>query len=510
MLKFRETAIVLLLVFSGILLNAQENKTDALDSYFEQAIKDWNVPGMAVAIVHNNMIELEKGYGLSEVNTDKKVDKNTIFPIASITKSFTVAALAQLVSQGKVGWNDKVVDYLPYFRLYDSYVTQEMTIADLLCHRSGLKTFSGDLLWYGTNYSREEVIKKAVYLKPEYGFRTTFGYSNIMFIAAGEIVAKVSGMTWDEYIQKNIFDILKMESSSTSLNVLKNQSNKALPHNDVDGKVVAIDYLNWDNIGGAGAINSSVHDMTNWLLMWLGHGRVDNNIFFFENEYAEITSPHTFLKPNNAALWPSMHFKAYGLGLEMFDYHGKKVFGHSGGYDGVISYMCFVPEEKLGFVILTNKNSSLYFPLAYKILDTYLSDQDQDWSKTILKFVETNKKREKENQEKALSVKPKNADRILDLKSYVGIYSNEAYGNVEVKIKNKKLYVDMLPSPIFEGPLEHWAYNTFIVEMTKVPSLPKGKVHFTMNADGAIETMQIDIPNPDFDFTEFKFTRIEK
>ena len=503
---------ILLLSFSISLASyAQDSQYVKLDAYFEKALTDWEVPGMAIGIIKDNNIWMAKGYGVRNSASKGEVNAQTIFPIASNTKAFTSAALASLVDKKLISWDDRVVDYISYFQLYDPYVTQMMTIRDLLCHRSGLATFSGDLLWFNSNYSSEEVIKRARFLKPTYDFRTKFGYSNIMFITAGEIIPIISEKSWDSYLSENFFTPLGMSRTYTSISLLDEVDNVASPHNDINGEVRPVPYQNWDNIGGAGAINSCVDDMLKWLKLQLNEGTLDNHQYFSKQSAWEMWSPQTIqaVSPYSKNRFPTIHFKAYGLGWGMFDYHGVKVISHSGGYDGMISYSCFVPEKGLAFVILTNKNSSLYYPLSYKILDEFIAGIDKDWSIEILDLIKKNEEydeqqKKKMNAERILGTKP-----TLDLKSYSGIYSSELYGDAEIKLVNKKLQVVLLPSPLFTGELAHWQYNTFTVKMNNFPSLPAGKVNFYLGMDGTIEEMKIDIPNPDFDFTELQFLKVK-
>lgn len=501
-----------LIVLFTVILYAQSQKPDLekLDSYFSNALKDWNVPGMAIGILKSDSIILAKGYGVRNVKKEGEVDAHTVFPIASNTKAFTSAAIASLIDKKLLSWDSKVVDFIPYFQLYDPYVSLNMTIRDLLCHRSGLATFSGDLLWFNSNYSREEVIRRARYLVPKYGFRTTFGYSNILFITAGEIIAALTEQSWDDYLADNFFKPLGMTRTNTSVSFLENMDNVALPHNDIGNKVVPIPYQNWDNVGGAGAINSCVNDMLKWLQLQLHEGTINNKVYYSERTALEMWTPHTIqvVSPNSKLRFPSIHFKAYGLGWALFDYRGRKIISHSGGYDGMISYSCLVPEEQLAFVILTNKNSALYYPLVYKILDEFLEGTDRDWSSEILEIIVKNEGYDKERKEKQMQERILNTKTSLNLSAYAGIYESELYGQAELKLKNKKLLITLIPSPLFTAELEHWQFNTFTVNMTNFPSLPEGKVHFYMGMDGSVEEMKIDIPNPDFDFTELKFIKL--
>ena len=226
-----------------------------VDQYIQKSKDDWKVPGVAIGIIKNDSLVFAKGYGLRRIDKKDKVDENTLYGIASNSKAFTAAAIAILVDEGKVKWDDPVKKHLPYFELYDPYVSNNMTIRDLLCHRSGLKTFSGDLIWYGSNYSRKEVVQRAKYLKPSYGFRSHYGYSNIMYLTAGLVIEAVSGKTWDEFIKERIFIPLGMNNSNTSESVIVKQDNYAMPHITYKEEIIPYNYVKWDNIAPAGAMN---------------------------------------------------------------------------------------------------------------------------------------------------------------------------------------------------------------------------------------------------------------
>jgi len=478
-----------------------------LDAYFQKSLNDWEVPGMAVAIVTKDSILFAKGYGIKDINTKQKVDANTLFAIASNTKSFTASSIALLVDQGKLLWDDKVVDYLPWFRLYDPYVTQNMTIRDLLSHRSGLATFSGDLVWYGSNYNSEEVIKRAQFLKPKYGFRTTFGYSNIMYLAAGEIIKAVSGLSWQEFIRVNFLRPLAMNSTLTSIGNIKETDNIAQPHTMDKDKTVKIDYMNWDNIAPAGALLSSVNDMSKWLQLQLNNGKEGDKQIISEKALNEMWYPQILnnVSKGSKQLWPSTHFKGYGMGWSLMDYYGNKVISHSGGYDGMISFTAFVPEANIGFVILTNKNSSLYYPLVYKILDVFMSDDDKDWSTYFLEKEKQGKEFQEQQDKERIEKRVKNTHPSLDLIKYTGTYTSKLYGDATISLKEGSLYLQFVPTPLFHSSLVHWQYDTFTIKFPDVPSLPEGTVNFVLNASGEIEQMRVDVPNPDFDFTELEF-----
>ncbi|MCF6185059.1 MAG: serine hydrolase [Bacteroidales bacterium] len=515
----KNTKLVLNLLFivifsiSGFAQKEQGIDFQKLDSYLSKSLKEWKIPGMAVAVVQGDSIAFAKGYGIKEFGRKGKVDSKTLFAVASNTKSFTAAALSQLVDEGKLNWDDKVIDYLPWFRMYNDYVTGEMTVRDLLCHRSGLKTFSGDLLWYETNYSQDEVIKRARYLKPEYGFRAHFGYSNIMVSAAGRIIPEITGDSWQNYIRTHFFKPLGMTSSLLSVKQLKNKKNVAMPHYVAEGKdPLPIAYMQWDNVAPAAAVISNVEDMSNWLILQMNNGVFKGDIILSAKQIWEMHSTQT---PDNmnrgwAKYFPGKHFSTYGLGWSLFDYKGVKVVNHSGGADGMISQMMIVPEKKIGIVILTNSVNYLPTALMYYVLDDYFGNPDNDWSAFFLKVKKYMDNLDKQDREKAEKERNPNTKPALALKDYTGIYGGKLYGNAEVRQENGHLVLDFLPSDVLTGDLSHWQYETFKIKLSNSPTLPEGTVNFIIGKNGKVNELKVDIPNPDFDFTELKFNKINK
>ena len=483
-----------------------------LKNYYENSRTEWEVPGLAVAIVKDGKIIFSEGFGVRDIEAGGEVNGETMFPIASNTKAFTAAALAILVDEGKISWNDKVTDYIPWFKLYDPYVTENITIRDLLTHRSGLATFSGDLLWYGTDYSREEIIRRARHLEPVYGFREQFGYSNVLYLTAGEIIPAVTGMSWDEFIKEKFFDPLEMDRSVTTTRKLDNYNNVATPHTTYQDKVIPIEYINWDNIAPAGAIISCVEDVSQWLMLQLNRGMYNDDTIFSPARSREMWAPNTVLGVSSFSekQWPSMFFRSYGLGWSLSNYKGRKIVGHSGGYDGMISYSCLVPEEDLGFVILTNKNSGLYFPLVYKTLDVFLGGEQKDWSAFMLDLNLRGDSAASQARTEWEAARVTGTGPSLPLEDYTGTYGGDLYGNATVTLENGQLKLQLLPAEKFHAPLKHWHFNTFELVFPEFPSLPPGTATFVLDAGGKVSEMKIDVPNPDFDFTELKFMKMDK
>ncbi|MDX1740774.1 MAG: serine hydrolase domain-containing protein, partial [Rhodothermales bacterium] len=341
---------VVLLAFWHLLppsSQAQSTRIEAIDRYIAEAQQTWPVPGLAVAIVKDGEVLLSKGYGVREMGGSEPVDEHTLFAIASNTKAFTAAALAMLVDDGHITWDDYVADHLPYLRLYETYATTEIRVRDLLTHRAGYRDYSGDLVWYGTPYSPEEVLRRIRYLKPAYPFRTTYGYSNVMYIAAGEVVSRVSGRPFNQFIAEEILEPLEMSRTTLEDGDFEHLGNVATPHRERDGETIALSWFEWEAADAAGGIVSSVHDMSRWIRLQLGQGEWNGVQLFSADRSQEMWSPETII-PISAATrqtYPSLHFRAYGLGWVMQDYLGRKLIMHGGGYDGMFSRVAMVPEE---------------------------------------------------------------------------------------------------------------------------------------------------------------------
>ncbi len=502
-------SFVVILFVSITLFSQTKVQLEHLNKYYQKALKEWHVPGMAIAIVKDNKIIFSKGYGYANVKKKTKVDGNTLFAIASNTKAFTASAIAQLVDQNKIKWTDKVVDYLPYFKLYDDYTTNHTTIEDLLCHRNGLKTFSGDLLWYATTLTPQEIINKQQYLKPKYAFRTHYGYSNIAFIAAGKILEKVSDTSWTNYITTHFLKPLKMHRTLTSTKQVNNTTNIATPYFYENGKYHAIDWVNWDNIAPAGALISSVNDYAKWLMLNINEGVFENKTYISEESFLNMTTPH--INRNVGKNTEKIHFNGYGLGWGVLDYQGYKVMGHGGGYDGMISRSSFVPEKKLGIIVLTNSLNWAASAVTNKTLDVLLADKlnGKDWSKEWLKVKEAAVKEANEKLKKNNMLRGKLQKEHFNLETYTGTFKDKMYGTVTVTKNGNKLHFSMDNTPIFNADLKHWNANIFTFRFPlKVSSLPQGKLWFDTDKNANITNLHIDIPNPDFFFDEFVFEKV--
>ncbi len=487
-----------------------------LDAFAAQVLKEFDVPGLAVAIVKDGKVVLAKGYGVRKLDEPTPVDENTLFGIASNTKAFTSAALAMLVDEGKISWDDPVTKHLPGFQLYDPYVTREMTIRDLLTHRSGLGLGAGDLLWWPpTDYSREDIIRRFRFVKPATSFRSRYAYDNVLYMIAGQVVAAVSGKTWDQFIKERIFTPLGMTTSNTSVAALLASTDAATPHAKVDGRVKEIAPQPLENVGPAGAINSSVAEMAKWLIVQLNRGQIDEGRrLFSERQNREMWSAQTITPlgdppPHLSAL--KANFSAYGLGWGLTEYRGFKTVSHTGGLLGFVSRVTLVPDLNLGIVVLTNQQSGGAFQsLTYRILDYYMNAPATDWISAFKKSEEMGLARAAEVEKRLASSRAVDSKPSLPLAKYAGRYTDAWYGDITIALENDKLVMRFGHTPLLVGDLEHWQHDTFVARWRDRSLEADAFVTFALKPDGSIEQMKMVAVSPitdfSFDFHDLLFT----
>jgi CubicO group peptidase (beta-lactamase class C family) len=486
-----------------------DDKLKEIDSYAQTVMDTWKGPGMAIAVVKDDKAVLQKGYGLRELGKPDKVDENTLFAIASNTKAFTAAGLAVLVDEKKIAWNDKVSKYLPDFQMYDPWVTNELTIRDLVSHRVGLDTFSGDLLWYDTTYSTDEMLRRVRYLKPVSSFRTRYGYQNLMYIAAGRVIEKASGKPWAEFVKERFLLPLGMNRTTTSVRDMKD--NFAMPHNESGGTLRALPVGFLDDAIGAVRLNSSVADLSKWIRLQLGRGTFEGKKIFSPEQSWQMWQPNITLPVSDASMKsnPTKHFSSYGMGWFLFDYQGRKIMNHSGGLDGMLSYTVLIPEENTGFVILTNNESPSFAIMMNKILDVMLGAPKRDWNAEAIERDKNIKAADATERAKVDDARVANTKPTLSTSAYAGTYTSQMYGDVIVAEENGKLVMRLGPAPNFVADLEHWHYDTFQIHWRESVhyNFPRGFVTFTIDKDGKTDQLKIDQPNNDFWFYELDLRR---
>jgi CubicO group peptidase (beta-lactamase class C family) len=479
--------LVIFIVLLPSLIVAQQ-PTDSLDYFIQKQVIDYKIPGLAIGIIKNNAVVFKKGYGRISTADSLPVTTQTIFPILSCTKAFTAAAIGILVDQGKLKWDDKVTKYLPYFKLSNQITTNQLTISDILSHRSGLESFEGDLLWYGTDYSRQEIVRRIQYSPLRNTFREDFGYQNVLYLVAGMIIEKVTGETWDEFIQNEIFLPLSMSSSSTSINALLKTKNYAHPHL----KDKPIPLVNMDNIGPAGSINSNIDDMLTWLQLWMDQGTYEEKKLLSAAAFHTITSPK--VKVSNKS------DESYGFGWYIEDGKGK-VLSHGGGMPGYKSFIVIVPQSKTGIVILTNKISYINEQLAGVLLE-YVTSKSMHWEEASRQLYGKNFRflwdEESDSNYQAF---------IPNLSGYKGVYEDTAYGKALIESRNGQAYLSLLPSKKqFTGRLYYLGRDKLKVVFDD-GFVPAGEVLFYRRADKKVSGFKLNIASSDFHFKYLTFIK---
>lgn len=508
----RSISILALLLLLPLFVYTQtlDEKLKEIDDYANTVMTTFKGPGMAIAIVKDDKVVSAKGYGVRQLGKTDEVDENTVFAIASNSKAFTTASLAMLVDEKKLAWDDKVSKYLPDFQMYDPWVTSELTIRDLVTHRVGLDTFSGDLLWYETNYSADEILRRTRYLPRVSSFRTRFGYQNLMFIAAGKVVEKVSGKSWCNFVTERILTPLGMKRTTCSVKTLP--GNAAWPHNESGGSLRVLHRGNVDGAYSAAALNSSVADLSKWVRTQLGKGKFEGKQIFSEAQAWQMHQPYLAqqISENGFKQSPTRHFTGTAMGWFVYDYHGRKIINHSGGLDGMLSYTVLIPEENVGFVILTNNETPSFAIMMNKIVDVMVGAPKRDWNAEGAARMAATKTADAEERAKVDAARVANTKPALALSAYAGTYSSQMYGDVTIAEENGKLVMRFLPSPNFVADLEHWHYDTFQIKWrpSVAYNFPRGFVTFAIDKNGKPDQLKVDQPNNDFWFYELDLKRV--
>ncbi|MBK9983556.1 MAG: serine hydrolase [Saprospiraceae bacterium] len=501
-----------IVLFSLIQLSSLFGQDVKWDELIEKWRTEYHVPGMSVGIIKDGKVVLSSGYGVLEEGKKTKVDENTLFSIASNTKAFITASIAKLVDEGKMNWDDRVQTYLPYFELYDPCVSEMMTVRDLLCHRSGLGTFSGDVIWYRSEYSAEEVVRRVAALPQNFEFRSGFGYSNVMFLAAGEVIRKVSGKKWDEYVKENFIRPLHMNRTTTSTNEIYATSNIATPHKPQGDHEVPIEWVNWDNMGAAGGIISSSTDMLKWMALQLDHGIEGTDTFFTAQSQTTMWTPHNnFPVSQRAHQIYGRNFNGYGLGWGLGEYQGHFVASHTGGYDGMYSSVMLLPNEHIGIVVLTNAMHSIGPMLSNEIIDKLLDLPQGDWEDRGLKQDQAAWKSKADRIEERMKAHETGTKPTMSAEEISGLYRDPMYGDIRIEHDGTQLMIDFTASPGLKAKLSHWHHDVYQIEWLKPQAwFSFGTVQILKDNNAKPDGLLFDVPNDDIFFEEIKAVRVNK
>ena len=475
---------------------AQHDALAGFDAYVAKAVKDWRVPGLAIAVARDGEVTFSRGYGVRELGKPGAVDTHTLFAIGSTTKAMTAALVGMLVDEGKVDWDAPVTNYLPWFQLKDPAVTREVTVRDLLTHRAGLG--NADYLWYGQRNSTEEILRRVRLIEPAYSMRAGFIYQNIMYAAAGAVVEAASGKPWATMMQTRIFDPLGMRDTIPTAAGLSSRPNVASPHFIVDGKVRVIENASVDPVAAAGAVWSSVDDMSKWMRFLLDGGKsagADGKRLLSEAVFSELFTPQTIapyeMYPTTRLTRP--HWMTYGLGWFQQDYRGRAVDFHTGSIDGMVAIHGLIRDERLGVYVLANlDHAEARHALMYSVFDRYTphgAGPERDWSADFLKLYGDIQSEETEARAKKEASRVAGTSPSLSSAQFAGEYSEPLHGDVNVTDDGGKLHLQY--GSAFEGTLEHWHYNTFRATWKAAWRQPQ-LVTFVLDEDGkpvAVELM---------------------
>ncbi|MGI9040859.1 MAG: serine hydrolase [Gemmatimonadales bacterium] len=485
----------------------QPTPPSGFDAHVARVMKTFDVPGMSVAIVKDGKVVLAKGYGVRALGGSARVDARTRFGIASNTKIFTATALALLVEEGRLEWDAPVIRYLPAFAMYDPYVTRELTVRDLLVHRSGLGLGAGDLLWWPpSTYSRKEIAHRIRFIRPATSFRSAYAYDNVLYLVAGEVIEAVTGKSWEDFVRARILARVGMTGSDVRHSGATAGGNVAHTHAEVNDTLRRVAPFTSDNTNPAGGIMSGAEDMAKWILVQLDSGRVAGGTRLFSTETArelwrEVTpTPIGSLIPELPHLLAEL--SGYALGLNASDYRGHKLLQHTGGLPGYLSKVAMIPSRRLGVVVLTNQESGAAFnSIAYHVLDHYLGVEPPDYVSVFAKLAEQNRAEWRKLEREAAGSRDSTSRPSLPLAAYAGTYRDDWYGEVTIAREGGRLVIRFARTPLLVGDLHHWQHDTFLARWRDRELRADAYVTFALEADGGIAQVRMVPISPAVDFS---------
>jgi CubicO group peptidase (beta-lactamase class C family) len=463
------------------------NQLEGLSSYVEKKMEEWKIPGMVIGVIQNDSVIFLKGFGFKDVEQKLPVTPQTLFEIASITKTFTAATVGILYDEGKLGWNEPIIDYIPDFRLYDEYATFHATMRDLLSHRTGLSPFS-DLMYFVWPHEREEIYRRLWYLKPSLSFREGYQYSNLSFVIAGTIVGKLSGGTWEDFVEKRLFKPLGMTHSNFDLQI-KNAYDFSYPYKYENGQYVKLPFRDRPSCSPAGGINSSASEMINWLKLHLNNGQFDNRQIISPASISVIKNPYIFMYYSEEKQWPPTEFAAMGWDFQF--YSGYHLLSKGGIFDGFSGYISFMPQAKIGIIILANNRSALELThyLTYYIYDQLLNIKEFSWDKLI----EDERPTYEVSSEKSGKEPQAKSEKIpYPREKYIGSYEHDAYGKAVLSVENGEMQLNFNSN--FVWSLEYCFQNVFKTEYDGATI----KFEFNQDTAGNVISLEIVIEGTDF------------
>jgi CubicO group peptidase (beta-lactamase class C family) len=477
------------------------------DAYVGRVMQQFEVPGLAVAIVKDGQVVLAKGYGVRRLGDPAKVDAYTRFGIASNTKAVTATALGMLVEEGKLEWDAPVVRYLPAFQMYDPWVTREITVRDLLVHRSGLGLGAGDLLWWPpTTYDRPEIMRRLRFIRPATSFRSAYAYDNVLYLVAGQLIEAVSGRSWEDFVTSRILQPLGMDSSSVLHSAAGTTgTNVAATHARVEGKVQPVAPFLSDNTNPAGGVNAGAADMARWLLAQLDSGRVGDRRLWSQRTARQLWSIVTPIAPGEPPpelIAGRSTMGGYALGFGIRDYRGQKLVSHTGGLPGYVSRVALLPDRKIGVAVLTNAEAGgAMEAIAWRVLDHYLGAPEFDWLGGYVRVTARGDSLNAAAVSAAAGQRNTQSHPSLPLGGYAGRYTDAWYGEVTLEVEGDHLTIRFEHSPSLVGDLEHWQYDTFLVRWRDRELRADAYATFSLSAEGKVDRLALKPASPEVDFS---------
>ncbi|RIV73764.1 serine hydrolase [Flagellimonas aequoris] len=467
----------------------QKGNAKVLDAMTTQGMKDWQIPGLATVVVKNGEVVFKKAYGFKQLDNQAPVDEHTLFNMASTTKAIVCQALGILVDQGKLNWTDKVRDHLPYFKLSDSYLTEEARVQDLLTHNLGIQ--QADLLWALDSTSTKETIERFALSKKTYPVRGGFDYNNVMYAIAGEVIQAVSGQHWTDFVKENIFKPVGMADAEAKASEIFKKGNYTTPYlNDLDDGIVQVDYNLSDQIGAAGMIWASLSDVTNYLQYLVNDGVVGKDTILSRSTFDYLFKPHAFV--TDAMFYPTQqlthpHWKTYGLGWFQHDYRGEKLDFHTGSIGGLIAICGIMRDKDVAVYVFANlDHAELRHAILYKAMDLFaFDDNSRDWHKEVFQLYSKFKEQEKQYYEKLRNDRVKGTSTTLPLEAYEGEYTHAMLGTAKVTKSDNGLDIDF--NNFLNVPTYHWQYNTFM-STKENPYRAEIDFNFQIGSDGKVSS----------------------
>lgn len=462
----------------------QEN-LEKTRAFCDSMLAVWEPPGFAVGVVYDGKVVFLEGFGYRNLEDSLPVTPQTLYAIGSTTKAFTTVAMGMLSDDGLLDWNEKVINYLPDFRLKDEYATLHMTAIDLVTHISGMPRH--DLLWYNSPFSREEIFERMRYLDFNEELRASFQYNNLMFMTAGYMVGKLANTTWEDFVEENILLPLEMLNTNFSVTVSQQSDDYALPYTYEDDSVVLTEFRNLDNVGPAGSINSCIEDMVNWLMLNLNKGKFNGRRLISEVELERIHTPHVIAGAMSPSQYKENSFAAYGLGWAVQYYRGHRRVWHNGGIDGFYTHLNLYPDDDLGIITFVNlPGNRVIDVVSYYIADLFMGLKPVDWNSRF-KGIDIGEEEEKEDEEPEKEEPVKNTKPSHRLEDYAGQYEHPAYGTLAIEYRNKKLFAAFNN---IQTRLEHWHYDVF---RATDDAWEDTRVNFLANIKGDIDRISVPL-----------------